>query len=311
MRSDLLDVIAVYANPVRWRSRLRLFHQFEAHMIESGVRLTTIECAFGERPFELPHREGVNRVRVRAHSLCWTKENLINLAIQRLPHDWRYIAWVDADIRFRKPHWASETVHALQQYQVIQPWSDCYDLGPDDDHLEQHRSFCRLWHDGKPIMQGPKCGPGSPYRFAHPGYAWAATRQALEWLGGLIETAALGAGDHHMALALIGRVMESVPGGMHPGYIEPLKRWQDRACHHIGFNIGYLPGTIEHAWHGPKEARRYVDRWGVLVRHKFDPAEDLKRNVFGVLELAGNKPALRLDIDRYFRARDEDATTLG
>jgi hypothetical protein len=30
-----------------------------------------------------------------------------------------------------------------------------------------------------------------------------------------------------------------------------------------------------------------------------------------VLELAGNKPQLRSDIDRYFRARDEDSNSLG
>jgi hypothetical protein len=37
----------------------------------------------------------------------------------------------------------------------------------------------------------------------------------------------------------------------------------------------------------------------------------LKRNTYGVLELAGNKPQLRHDIDCYFRARDEDSNTLG
>ncbi|TAG22557.1 MAG: hypothetical protein EAZ40_08055, partial [Rhodobacterales bacterium] len=42
-----------------------------------------------------------------------------------------------------------------------------------------------------------------------------------------------------------------------------------------------------------KAARRYVERWDVLVRHAFDPTADLLRNSWGVLELAGNKPALR------------------
>ena len=148
------------------------------------------------------------------------------------------------------------------------------------------------------------------YAFAHPGYAWAATRQALNWVGGLVETAALGAADHHMALALVGRVRESVPGGIAPGYLSPLLLWQERAAHHVCGNIGYVPGTIEHAWHGSKDRRRYVDRWDVLVRHRFDPTTDLKRNTDGVFELAGNKPELRRDIDAYFRQRDEDSNTL-
>ena len=114
-----------------------------------------------------------------------------------------------------------------------------------------------------------------------------------------------------MALALLGRVLESVPTNISAGYMRPLLRWQDRARHHIAGNIGYVAGSIEHDWHGGKAKRAYVDRWATLIRNEFDPDADLVRNTWGVLELAGNKPQLRLDIDRYFRARDEDSNSLG
>lgn len=301
-----LHVVTAVANPIRWESRLRLYRQFERKMLDAGVKLTVVECAYGERPHELACRPHINHVPVRSKSLVWNKENLLNLGLARLPDDWKYVAWIDADVAFRKPGWAGETVHALQQYDVIQPWSDCYDLGPDDEHLAVHRSFCRQVMDGKPIGASDVGG----HQFPHPGFAWAATRRALTLVGGLIESAALGAGDHHMALALVGRVHESVPWGMTEGYLRPLRRWQDRALHHIGQNIGYLPGTIEHGWHGPKDKRAYVDRWTILTRNGFDPDADLMRNTWGVLELAGNKPALRRDIDRYFRSRDEDSNSV-
>ncbi len=303
---DQLHVVTVIANPIRWKSRMRLYRDFEQHMLDSGVSLTTVECAYGDRPFELAGSRHVNHVPVRSKTLVWNKENLINLGLARLPTSWRYVAWIDADVKFRKCGWSSETVHALQQYHLVQPWSDCYDLGPDDDHLQAHRAFCRMVHEGSPISPNG----ASRYEFAHPGYAWAATRRALTLLGGLIETAALGAGDHHMALALIGRVRESVPGGISAGYMRPLLHWQDRATHHIAQNIGYIPGTIEHAWHGSKEKRAYVDRWTILTRNSFDPETDLLRNTWGVFELSGNKPHLRREIDRYFRARDEDSNSL-
>jgi hypothetical protein len=306
MRNALLHVVTAIANPIRWKSRIRLYRDFEQHMLDSGVQLTVVECAFGERPFECAGTPGVNHVPVRARSLVWTKENMLNLGIART--DARYVATVDADIRFRKPDWAAETVHALQQYDVVQPWSDCYDLGPNDDHLHTHRSFCRLWSERRPIVQGPNAVGG--YQFGHPGYAWAYTRQALEWLGGLVETAALGAADHHMALALIGRVDESIPGNLKDAYRQPLRQWQERATRHIAGNIGYVPGTIEHSWHGAKDKRNYVGRWDILARNGFDPVTDLKRNSWGVLELAGNKPDLRRDLDAYFRSRDEDSNTL-
>jgi hypothetical protein len=304
MTPDLLHVVTAIANPIRWESRLRLARAFISHMLDSGVRLTVVECAFGERPHALADVGGINHVPVRARTLVWTKENLVNIGLARQPQDWKYAAWIDADIVFRKSGWAAETVHALQQYDVVQPWSDCYDLGPHEDHLQAHRSFCRQYHDKQPV------GPG-PYTFAHPGYAWASTRRALDLLGGLIETAGLGAGDHHMALALIGKADVSIDGRMTEGYRRPILAWQARAGQHVGGNIGYVPGTIEHGWHGPKAARRYIERWSVLAEHRFDPTTDLIRNTWGVLELAGNKPALRHDIDRYFRQRDEDSNSLG
>jgi hypothetical protein len=79
---------------------------------------------------------------------------------------------------------------------------------------------------------------------------------------------------------------------------------------HIAGNISYVAGSIEHMWHGAKAKRDYVGRWDILARNAFDPATDLKRNTWGVLELAGNKPDLRRDLDGYFRARDEDSNTL-
>ncbi len=303
MRADLLHVVTCVANPIRWKARVALYKKFAAHMLQSGVRLTVAECAYGERPFECDGISGVTHIGVRAKTLLWNKENLLNLAIARLPQDWRYVAWIDADITFRRPHWAAETVHALQQYDVVQPWSDAYDLGPDDEHLKTFRSFCRQYFERQPL------GPGA-YSFGHPGYAWAATREALENLGGLFDTAALGSGDHHMALALVGRAREGVPAGVTDGYVRTLMQWQARAQRAIRGNIGYVPGTIEHSWHGSKDKRAYASRWNILVRHRFDPFSDLKRNVWGVHELAGNKPELRHDIDAYFRSRNEDANLL-
>jgi hypothetical protein len=303
MQAHALHVVTAIANPLRWQSRLRLYRDFERHMLASGVQLTVVECSYGDRTHEIVPAEGVRHIPVRARTMLWTKENLLNIGIASLPQDWKYVAWVDADVTFRRRDWATETLHALQLHDIVQPWTDCYDLGPNGEHLAVHRSFCRIWQDGGAV--------GSGYgTFAHPGYAWAATRQALDWVGGLIETAALGAADHHMALALTGHVERSIPGGISDSYCRPLRRWQDRAQHHIAGNIAALPGTIEHAWHGAKARRRYIERWDVLTRHAFEPDEDLKRNVWGVLELAGNKPELQRDIARYFRVRCEDANVM-
>ena len=305
MHAELLHVVTAIANPVRWHSRIKLYRDFEQHMLDSGVHLTVVECAYGDRPHVLAGNPHVQHVPVRAsgRNMVWNKESLLNIGVHHNPSA-KYFATIDADILFRRGDWAAETVHALQHYPAVQPWSDCYDLGPNGEHLLAHRAFARLFYEGKPLIQGPGAY-ASTSQFGHPGYAWAYTRLALEWLGGLVETAAMGAADHHMAMALIGRVEDSIPGSLlHTAYSDPLFRWESRAVAHIAQNIGYVPGTIEHLWHGSKEKRAYVDRWQILERNHFDPSADLKRNTYGVLELAGNKPQLRHDIDCYFRARD-------
>lgn len=275
-------------------------------MLDSGVRLTVVECALGDRPFELNNNARVNHIGVRHKTLVWNKECLLNIGMHRLPEGWKYMAWVDADVMFRRPTWAADCVHALQQYDMIQPWSDCYELGPQGQHSEHHVSFCRqIWH-------GHDHRGGHGYKHGHCGYAWAATRRALESVGGLLETAPLGAADHHMSLALIGKVHEYIPTNMHnAAYMRHLYLWQERARLHINENIGFLHGcTIEHHWHGRKVDRRYWDRWQILVRNGFNPDTDLKKNTYGVIELACNKPNLRREIDRYFRARNEDMNVL-
>jgi len=307
MSPERLHVVCCIFNPLRWDSRLARYRAFEAHMLASGVALTTVECQLGQRPFGLDHPD-VRHVQVRHRSLLFNKENLLMLGIQRLPPNWEYLAWIDADVTFRRQDWAAETVHGLQQYAILQPWSDVYNLGPHGEHVSHFISFARVVHDGGPLWKGH--GHQHAYKFPHPGFAWAIRREAYEQVGGLIETAVLGSADHHMAYALLGQVWNTYPAPMTEGYKTPLLAWQALALKYINGNLGYVWGTIEHGWHGRIEDRKYQDRWQVFIKHGFDPATDLKRNSYGVLELAGNKPALRRDIDRYFRARCEDGNVI-
>lgn len=306
MRPDLLDCLVVINNPIRWESRDRLFLQTVKHLLETGTRVTVVECAYGDIPYKYAHLTGnrLHHVGVRARTHVWIKESLLQIGLTHLPSDWKYVAWIDGDIHFKDEHWASELVYALQHWMICQPWSYCYDLGPHQEHVELHQSFCRVY-DKQPNAIGKH---GNGYTFAHPGYAWAATRQAMEFLGGfsLLQHAACGAGDHHLALALAGKVRNSVPGGIHPNYLAPLLELERRAMNHIAGSLHYLHGSIEHYWHGSKEHRFYKDRWKILTEHNYNPVTDTKINVNGVLELSGNKPALTRDLHRYFSMRRED-----
>jgi hypothetical protein len=599
MRSDL-HVFAARANPLRWHAPDRIYKDWAEHMLDSGVTLHVVECQYGDRAFTcaLPH---VDHIGVRASTMVWSKENLLRIGMMRNPEA-RKIVWSDADVFFRKPGWADDVIAALDLYDFIQPWTSCYDLGPNDEHLTVHKSFCSLYHQGKPVVPMTKkwwvanggqydyahcllgdtlvvpggqvraassrpfegdvvvirtvggqelsCTPNHPilsggqwvradslnvgdyvlshvrgngvvgkpdekhppariedvvrafgeragmhrstnplpddldnnranskvaevwadrlltaeltasrsqkngdsvfgdvgvgaaqlgsvgaldllfkglglaassYKAAraptHPpklwrglgehtianqpgdlvstglgigsppelvgfaaspqhtsllepvpccgrvhadnpgslraalsgqvefdeivyigrrefrgqvydlktehgyiiadgivthnsGFCWGVTRQALDWVGGLFEVGGMGSGDYHMALGLIGQIDKSVIAGASQGYLRHLHLWQDRAVRHVNYNIGYTNGTIEHRFHGRKGDRQYIPRWEMFLRHGFDPDVDLKRNTYGVLEWAGNKPDLRREFDRYLRSRQEDVNSL-
>lgn len=307
MHANLLHVITAISNPLRLKSRIRLYRDFEAHMLASGVRLTVVECTYGKRAYECTGTPGVTHVPVRAKTMVWAKENLINLGINRVCQDdvrAKYFGTFDADIHFRSKCWAEDIVHQLQIYDVIQPWATAYDLGPNGEHLAAHTSFCKhLFHGG--AVHGP-----AKYGRPHPGYAWCYTRQALDALGGLIECAGMGSGDFHMAMSLAGHGDHSLHGKSASSYRTTIMEWQRRALKHINHNIGYVEGTIEHHWHGKKADRRYVGRWDMFVKHGFDPAADLRRNATGALEFASHKPLLRREFARYLASRDEDRNSL-
>ena len=116
----------------------------------------------------------------------------------------------------------------------------------------------------------------------------------------------MGAADHHQAVALLGLVGRSFPPGVSGIYRAMLEAWERRARQAVNGRIGYVAGTVEHRFHGAKVNRQYWDRWQMFLRHGFDPIADLKRNIWGVLEFAGNKPALERERDQYLRARHED-----
>ncbi len=125
-------------------------------------------------------------------------------------------------------------------------------------------------------------------------------------MGGLLEVGVLGSGDHHMLGAMIAKAGETCNRHLHPNYRAAVLAWQERATRVIEGDLGFVPGTIMHNFHGPKANRKYHTRWEILVRHQFDPREDVTKNVQGVLELTTDKHQLRDDIRRYFSQRSED-----
>lgn len=300
MKKSDLHVIAVISNPVRYSSRYALFHKFADAILKQGANLHVVETQLGERDHIIAQSYETKHTRLVSVDEIWHKENMINIGVSRLPPDWKYVAWVDADILFERDDWIDETLHALQHYHVVQLFQNAIDLAPDGHIIQLHHGF--MWQ----YLSGAKF-QSNYYPFWHPGFAWACTKEAWNAFGGLLDRCILGSADHHMALALINRAYASIPNNVTDSYRKYIYDWQKRSIDGVKMDVGFVPGTIKHMWHGKKKTRYYQERWGILQKHKFCPMNDLKRDWQGLLQLEDHRIGLRDDIRQYFRARLEDS----
>lgn len=328
MDAALLHTVLVYSNPRRFVSRARLCRETIQFMRASGVRLTVVEHAFGDRPFEFspasPEMSGVNLVQLRggANQELWIKEALIMAGVRTLPHDWQYLAWIDADCSFVRPDWPSEAVQMLQHYRVIQPWSHSIDLGPNGEVMtnewgnDADRSFAAAWVAGDVDMAGAENygqqpsramlrNPGKKDWRQHYGYAWAMTRAAWDGIGGLPTWMVTGSADFHSALAFAGKLAKS-EAYISPGSTRRLRELCIRCDEHIRQDIGVVPGTLLHGFHGNKKLRYYLSRKDVLIESRFDPDVDLTFDWQGIPSLAGDNRLLRDGLRRMLMIRNED-----
>lgn len=305
-----LHVIGVIQNAARYHSRYRLFRQWLTKMQKTkGVKVHVVESVFADRMAECdvdtnPCDGIYNYTRVHSKSEIWQKESLAEIAVKySLPRDWRYAALVDCDINFRNKNWAVNTVHQLQHYQVVQPWSDAVDLSFDGGVL-QHFKSCG-YYSAKHMPQAPSAR--NPYKlpYGHVGFAVAWTRYFWENVRELPHWAILGAGDNHFMWACLGNVQGTYNPKISDGYKNRCLDYQRRAHYASGGIIGYTPGRIEHWFHGSKRRRGYWDRWKILVKHKYDPYTDLGYTNEGLIRLRGKK-RLEHDIMLYNRSRRED-----
>jgi len=339
--AERLHVVAVYSNPLRWRSRREHMNDFREHMATSrNAVLHVVELAYGDRPFEVTGAGNPLDIQLRTSCELWHKENLANIGVSRFPADWRYGAQVDSDFHFTRPDWALETIHQLQHHAWVQLFSSYSALSGRHVPVRISPSFAwsylhyrpgTSWKsrasaappsigaasapvsnagNGKGSVAGLLRSASWPDNPGATGGAWAFTRQGFETVGGFLDCCILGSADWHMAFGLAREPDHSIEmRRCGPAYVSAIRHWQERA-HRLEGYIGCVENHAVHYFHGSYRLRGYGDRWQVLKDNGYDPQTDIQRDYQGVLVLSGNKPRLRDDIRAYMRSRDEDATEL-
>ena len=287
----------------------------------ANVQLHVVEIAFGERPFEV---STASDVQLRTSDVLWHKENAINIAVSRLPHGWKYAAYVDGDFCFSRQDWALEAIHQLQLYRFVQLYSNYAYLSPEHVPIRLQPSFAFVYRNYENAKQGGSAdgssgiciGPdANGKRWRHliapgaTGGAWAFRRSTFEGIGGLLDICVTGSADWHAAFGLTGEPAEVHPEMRNCGkaYCDAIETWQQRAYEVVRGNIGYVSGHCSHHWHGSTVSRGYGTRWHLLRDFDFDPATDIVRDANGLWKWAGNKPKLADAVTQYFQSRNEDS----
>jgi len=335
-RSDL-HVCAAYYNHGRYSRPLQHLRDWLPRTLDAGATVHICEHTIGERPFELskddPNFQHVNLVQLRGgpqHEGIWLQYPLYNVLLGRIPGDAKYACWQDPDIDHQRPDWVDETLHMLQSHRVGQTWTHAIDLDPkgnvavNDWGNEVDRSFSAAWLAGEAsvITEGPYAPPVARALLpakderdwrAHTGFSWAARTQTIRELGRLPDWLIAGSSDYHMAHAFAGNLralqqpqFDSGTSDYALSYHRKNLEFAAVADRAVKQDIGCVPGTITHAWHGSKLLRFYGGREDVMRESKYDPDADIAFDVFGIPYLCSDNILLRDGLRRYNRRRDSD-----
>jgi hypothetical protein len=300
---DVLHVICVVSNPCLYTTRYILAREFIKRMeFEQNILLYICELLYDDQnqtEFYVTDETNPRHLQIRTKTPLWHKENMINTMIrERLPVDWKTVAWIDADIRFESAHWATDTLKLLNgQYDIVQLFSHAVDMDKKENTMQVFQSFgYKHANDREYTRVGPD--------FWHPGYAWACTRETYDKMGGLYDLSILGSGDHNMALSMLGKSASSVHEKVSKDYKESVSQLEKNMK---SLRLGYVPGVIKHYFHGTKQNRKYKERWQILVDHEYSPNLHLIRDKNGILQPSIECPSVLLtDILHYFQERNED-----
>lgn len=299
-----LAVITTYYNPCRYVTRRKNYDLFMAGMRKAGVLCLTVECAFADQEFELPASPDV--IQLRANTLLWQKERLLNLAASYLPRSIKNVAWLDCDILFDNPNWVKDLERVLKTHQVAQVFQTAIRLDRDGetDAEPTAESFASV------MNRAPKTLNAGRYDVhGHTGYGWAMRRELFDEVG-LYEAAVSGSSDHFMAHAIYGHYGFCIENALKhdPVQIAHLKQWGDAFHAKVQGSLGVVPGTIRHLWHGDTVNRRYFLRMHEITELGFDPFTDLMALPGQPLEWAPSmdKPGLKNYFANYFNQRQED-----
>lgn len=248
----------------------------------------------GQPPQPVP--SGIASLVYESSDVMFYKEALWNLAARSTDAD--KLLFLDTDIVFRASDVIEQTAALLDRVDICQPFGTAVWYDRDGRVINARRSSAFA------ISRGYE--PSS--RYYHPGFSWAMTRRAFEFLGGFYDRHPLGGGDIAFAYSLDLRwagvdLRQRTPHDAHFAASPSYGMYRLR-----GANLCLRVGCLEHVdaihqWHGDTDDRQYCSRGTYLP---LEPGQEypLRYRDDGLLEWTD--PAASEAVKQYFQSRRED-----
>jgi len=225
---------------------------------------------------------------VTGRDALFHKESLFRLLEKKIPAEFTKLCCMDCDILFQNVDWYNETSALLSSFEVVQPFETCKWLDSTYQTVTlERRGVARAVATDQMTIYDSKL---------HPGFVWAFQR-AWYVRNGFYDLSITGSGDTLSAAAWMN--VDFPPNYLQRAYA---KTYADYRRSLKIPSMTYLPGTIEHLWHGTKENRKYMDRHNILKG--VDELMDILEIHDGILSVKDDrvKEALRA----YFVGRFDD-----
>jgi len=81
----------------------------------------------------------------------------------------------------------------------------------------------------------------------------------------LIDTSIIGNNDKIMAHALVGKIEEYIPKGIHSNIRDNAKDWSKKSVSVLKNGVGFVPGDINVSYNGRQ--LDFEDKWDILINN--------------------------------------------
>jgi hypothetical protein len=299
-----LNVICVYYNFAGFIRRYVLTKEYIDRMLMyNNINLFIVELVSEGDPFMITNKDNKNHLQLVTNTHIWYKENLINIAIEKLlDKNWTNFAWIDSDVKFENDNWIQETIEKLKIVDIVQLFSNCHQLDISNNIIH---STSGIFNYNKNKEKYNYC-----YNNSHPGYAWAMSANGYNKIGKIPDLFIIGGADKRIACGVLDinyisdGQLEVSDLNITEEYLQYLKCVYNKFK---GLSFDYIDCNIFHYYHGDRKNRKYVGRQFLLSEYKYNPFTFFTYNEHGLLIPTDscNKELLE-KIKSYFIDRKED-----